>query len=345
MLKEFYEYQKALCASTGQDVFEIVFASSDYDEQSFDEYYGEMPWLSIPFKSREAQKKLSERFSVRGIPALVFISSDGSVISTDGRGLVMQDESGGFLRAELEKAAAATAAVGDTSPPELRKQNSDQGRNMFQRAISGIDAEVAQKLLTELRGMPTSTVALKTLNILVGNICKAPAEEKYRSIKLTNPKIQQRLCEIPQALQFLCAMGFREIDGVLSITEQDINTDLFNLMSRALGQAVEIRAGTAGGARVANTGVGRTAQQSWPKKAGLSLKQQAMRGKADREKGNQSAVSRKAEKDRQLRAIAADKFVRKNDPNWKPKVSAAMAKNGTAMQTFRDKFGEDQGGG
>ena len=38
--------------------------------------------------------------------------------------------------------------------------------------------------------------------------------------------------------------------------------------------------------------------------------------------------------------IAADKHVRENDPNWKPSVSAAAAKAGDSMSTFRDKYGE-----
>ena len=33
--------------------FEIIFASSDRDEAAFDEYFGEMPWLAIPFSERQ----------------------------------------------------------------------------------------------------------------------------------------------------------------------------------------------------------------------------------------------------------------------------------------------------
>lgn len=34
---------------------EIVFVSSDRDESSFDEYYGEMPWLALPFPQRDVK--------------------------------------------------------------------------------------------------------------------------------------------------------------------------------------------------------------------------------------------------------------------------------------------------
>jgi len=39
--------------------------------------------------------------------------------------------------------------------------------------------------------------------------------------------------------------------------------------------------------------------------------------------------------------IKQDKYVRENDPNWKSGVSAACAKSGTGISTFRDKYGEN----
>ena len=33
--------------------FDIVFVSSDRDDSAFDEYYGEMPWLALPFSERD----------------------------------------------------------------------------------------------------------------------------------------------------------------------------------------------------------------------------------------------------------------------------------------------------
>ena len=44
---------------------------------------------------------------------------------------------------------------------------------------------------------------------------------------------------------------------------------------------------------------------------------------------------------RTIQQIQNDKYVRQNDPNWKPSVSAAAAKSGDTMSTFRDKFGEN----
>ena len=74
--------------------FEIVFASSDRDKAAFDEYYGEMPWLSIPYSDRDRKEKLSRKYKVRGIPTLVLIDEDGNTITTDGRSSISNDPQG-----------------------------------------------------------------------------------------------------------------------------------------------------------------------------------------------------------------------------------------------------------
>merc|ERR1711988_658254 len=74
--------------------FEIVFASSDRDQAAFDEYYGEQPWLSLPYSDRERKESLSKKFKVSGIPTLVIVDKDGNLITTDGRSEVMSDPTG-----------------------------------------------------------------------------------------------------------------------------------------------------------------------------------------------------------------------------------------------------------
>jgi len=71
--------------------FEIVFASSDRDEESFNSYFKEHPWLALPFNERTLKQKLSQRFGVRGIPTLVLLDKDRSIITTEGRAAVMDD--------------------------------------------------------------------------------------------------------------------------------------------------------------------------------------------------------------------------------------------------------------
>jgi len=74
--------------------FEIVFVSSDKDKASWSEYFGEMPWLALDYDMREAKEQLSKAFGVRGIPSLVFLDTDLSTITKEGRGVVDEDPEG-----------------------------------------------------------------------------------------------------------------------------------------------------------------------------------------------------------------------------------------------------------
>jgi len=73
---------------------EVVFVSSDKDEEQFKDYFKEMPWLALDFEDRKRKAQLSGMFGVSGIPALVVIDKDGSVITKDGRGPISSDPQG-----------------------------------------------------------------------------------------------------------------------------------------------------------------------------------------------------------------------------------------------------------
>lgn len=74
--------------------FEIVFISSDRDEEAFNEYFSEMPWLALPYGERALKEKLSRKFQVSGIPTLVLLDGNGELITTKGRSKV--DDVQGF---------------------------------------------------------------------------------------------------------------------------------------------------------------------------------------------------------------------------------------------------------
>merc|ERR1719403_799223 len=71
--------------------FTTVFVSSDRDQEQFDEYFGTMPWFALPFDKRGLKGTLSKKYKVQGIPALIVLGPDGTVITKDGRGKVMED--------------------------------------------------------------------------------------------------------------------------------------------------------------------------------------------------------------------------------------------------------------
>mmetsp|Transcript_42188 Transcript_42188/g.83047 ORF Transcript_42188/g.83047 Transcript_42188/m.83047 type:complete len:446 (+) Transcript_42188:69-1406(+) len=75
--------------------FEVVFVSSDRDEESFNGYFGKMPWLALPFEKRDLKATLSKKYKVKGIPTLVLLdASTGAIISTDGIETITSDPKG-----------------------------------------------------------------------------------------------------------------------------------------------------------------------------------------------------------------------------------------------------------
>ena len=47
--------------------FEVIFLSSDRDNESFQGYLSEMPWYALPFDNKLKMKKLSRMFNVVGM--------------------------------------------------------------------------------------------------------------------------------------------------------------------------------------------------------------------------------------------------------------------------------------
>ncbi|VDK87277.1 unnamed protein product [Onchocerca ochengi] len=79
ILKEFYE-------EVDNDQFEIVFVSLDRSEEDLNNYLKEShgDWYHIPFGSDEIEK-LKSKYETAGIPMLIVIKSDGTVITKSGR--------------------------------------------------------------------------------------------------------------------------------------------------------------------------------------------------------------------------------------------------------------------
>ena len=82
VLAEFYELVK----EGNENDLEIIFVSSDSDDASFQEYYGEQPWVSIPYKNQPLIQALGTKYGIRGIPSLIIVDgATGATKDTDGR--------------------------------------------------------------------------------------------------------------------------------------------------------------------------------------------------------------------------------------------------------------------
>jgi nucleoredoxin len=82
MLADFYKE-----VNKGEKAIEIVFVTSDKDEESFREYFATMPWRAIPFGDPKISE-LKSKYGISGIPALLIFKPSGELISSKARGEV-----------------------------------------------------------------------------------------------------------------------------------------------------------------------------------------------------------------------------------------------------------------
>ncbi|KAL3937561.1 MAG: hypothetical protein SGBAC_007353 [Bacillariaceae sp.] len=183
--------------------------------------------------------------------------------------------------------------------------------------------------------MGQKTDAVKTLQVVLKNAVTDPVksqEAKYRQLKLGNARLQQRLFSIPVVMEVLQLVGFQPqaVDGEECL--------VLPLGATAMGQECveELVVTQQRLAFIAGDSIMSNVKATVPEK--LSEKQKARKLLEEKEKLEKQKA--KENRKRNLELLKEDKLARENDPNWKPKVSAACAKSGTGISTFRDKYGE-----
>ncbi len=195
---------------------------------------------------------------------------------------------------------------------------------------------------------------LKTLQVVLKNLMDpskgglaGDAGLKYRTLKLDNPKLQARLFCTPCIRNLLVTIvEMVPKDNILVLPEppspQTSDVIALKLLPAISNAQQQVAKTLASSSTTTNTSANKKAKlielNSMPSTEKLSEKQKARLLMEHKEK-----LEKEREKEfrKQTRAkIAADKLVRQKDENWKPTVSAAAAKTGSGLLTFRDRHGE-----
>ncbi|CDW74563.1 dc1 domain-containing protein [Stylonychia lemnae] len=69
---------------------EVIFVSGDKTQEEYELYYGEMPWLALP-KGDSRLPSLAKKFEVKGVPRLIVLKPDGTVINNSAVQKVTQE--------------------------------------------------------------------------------------------------------------------------------------------------------------------------------------------------------------------------------------------------------------
>uniref|UniRef100_A0A7R9Y9G1 Thioredoxin domain-containing protein n=2 Tax=Pinguiococcus pyrenoidosus TaxID=172671 RepID=A0A7R9Y9G1_9STRA len=108
-LIEWYNKRKA----AGNDDVEVIFMTNDRDQASFEEYYGDMPWLAVPFEDRHTVvQKMSKALGVQGIPTLVLFDAENNLLNNDCVPAVTNDRPFPFVPPNVIDVADGISVLG-----------------------------------------------------------------------------------------------------------------------------------------------------------------------------------------------------------------------------------------
>lgn len=203
VLAQWYKKQKT-------DAFELVFVSADSDEDSFKQYASTMPFPCLSFENGGLKDRLEERFGVKGIPTLVTVDVDGTLISRDGRQGVTSDPTHFPWPAQVEEV-----------PPERR--NIADLLTAFRTAMETNNAEAAAS-----PGKRREQLILRVLQV-ASKDAKMPCEIRLRNLRtaVTMAKMERlswdeydlRVAELEQACAIAeavaCAASLRELQKIV----------------------------------------------------------------------------------------------------------------------------------
>ena len=222
--------------------------------------------------------------------------------------------------------------------------------------------------------------ALKTLQIVIKNLLDPVKSQhvKYRTLKLDNVKLQERLLYIPyiqtdvleRQLGFVPSNSSSSTitDGGENNNEQEailvvhqINVDATNQVQKAIMTSLQ-QLGDCDDDDVGNVMTSNNKNNNNSNKklklvvagdntknnndgtpvivVGMEKLSEKQKARRLQEKQEQEKEDAKQERQRNLALFKQDCMVREMDPNWKPGLSAACAKSGSSISTFRDKYGE-----
>ena len=180
---------------------------------------------------------------------------------------------------------------------------------------------------------------------------------KYRTLKLDNAKLQAKLWNVPHVrtdlLEAIC--GFVQVDGTMILldppsqfTMQSILKPFLDSIGLALNQLTNTNSTTTTNTfaiatnkkpKLESQSSSLSSSSSSSLEPKLSEKQKAKRLLEEKQRLEREQA--RVDRQRQLELLKQDKLTRETDPNWKPGLSAACAKSGTSISTFRDKYGEN----
>ena len=136
--------------------------SSDNSKQEFEEYYASMKtetgrhWLALDYDQSVLKKDLGEIFNVRGIPALVLLKKDGTIITSEGAQRALRMGPGSFPWDD--ESVERKKKISIQKEKEVLEEQIKSKRMVLKRLIGEpgtVDHELSERVLTFGDGFST----------------------------------------------------------------------------------------------------------------------------------------------------------------------------------------------
>jgi PUB domain len=219
-----------------------------------------------------------------------------------------------------------------------------------------IGSELIQTFENDVNLSPnTKKEVLKFLSIVIGNLVEKPEEPKYRQLRLQNAKIQRYTTHAPIWAYLQQVLGFEKVnetnaegasESLLRIVDlssapsHSMLREELQIVSTVLKRVDSLMNSPFVHSKVIDNSSSTSSLQT-DESINTKLTEKQKARKLIEERETLQKVKDEQARKRTIQQLQNDKHVRANDPNWKPSVSAAAAKSGESMSTFRDKFGEN----
>jgi len=209
-----YEAIKTAQAALGKPM-EIIFCSSDREAAAYTEYHGSMPWPALPYGDKRI-KALSSLFEVQGIPTLITLKADGTVLNAEAEQAFNQDAEYPFLKVPLptiisienqmviEALQSDVFVVLDLSACSSDDPTIPAVQAAFSEAVTALYTQsVAQSAPQTIRGVTTPTKKEeKVLTDAEVSVCRAG----HPLTEATAEQMQNHRCDV-------CRGGFSGVGG------------------------------------------------------------------------------------------------------------------------------------
>jgi hypothetical protein len=224
-----------------------------------------------------------------------------------------------------------------STPPHLCADNCSNLVLTMSLQLNGTSSSSANTTGTAFQALqspsnPAETAALKIARTVVKNLFqKGPSDDKFRTLKTTNPKVASKLLSQPKVVGFLIAVGFTNTGEALTYQG---NIDVARLQQEFQGIDSLLRALQPASSSSSSTASSQSNHNKKPyidptKGSGKSIKAQ-MRAKEELKLKAKRAAERQRRKEL-VKGFAQDKEVRKQ-PGWQAKLSGANKGAAPSMQ-------------